>query len=124
MAIWAARRLDVDAGRIGVWKERLRRAPPYPVADGLFSVVMRKDGTPEPTDHFQWQDSNLSGVFPYGSIGLGSPAAERRMAEATFARYRYNPDAGHEYLPLIAARLGLAEGWRGENFGVCPLNFP
>jgi len=66
IAIEAAGKLGVDKERIPVWKERLEKAPPFPIHDGLFSVVMRFDGTPEPTSHFQWQVPNLSGVFPYG----------------------------------------------------------
>lgn len=116
IAIESARILGVDADRVKVWTERLRHAPPYPVQDGLFSVVMRKDGVPEPTNHFQWQLPNLSAVYPYGVIGMGASAPLRKMAAATFDRYRFNADAGHEYLPLIAARLGRAEWWRAALF--------
>lgn len=116
IVIESARILGVDNNRVAVWAERLRKAPPYPVHDGLFSVVMRKDGTPEPTNHFQWQLPNLSGVYPYGVIGIGSPAALRKMAKATFDRYRFNTDAGHEYLPVIAARLGRPDWWRAALF--------
>ncbi len=112
LAIKAAAELGVDQKRATVWKERLRKAPPYPVVDGLFSAVVHNDGTPEPPDHFQWQVPNISSVFPYGAIGLQSTVKMRKLAEATFERYRFNADAGHEYLPLVAARLGLAEGWR------------
>ncbi len=116
MAIEAAGILKTDAKRVTVWRERLKHAPAYPVRDGVFSVVLRDDGTPEPPDHFQWQLPNLSSVFPYGVIGLDAPAALRRTAAATFERYRFNADAGHEYLPVVAARLGDAEGWRASLF--------
>ena len=116
MTIEAATILGSDADRIPVWQERLKHAPEYPVRDGVFSVVVRNDGTPEPPNHFQWQLPNLSGVFPYGVIGMDGPAALRRTAAATFARYRHNADAGHEYLPVVAARLGDAEAWRAALF--------
>ena len=116
IAIEAAHVLGVDAQRTKVWADRLRHAPPYPVQDGLFSVVMRTDGTPEPPDHFQWQMPNLSSVYPYGVIGMGSSPALRKTAEATFDRYRFNADAGHEYLPVVAARLGKPEWWRAALF--------
>lgn len=112
MAIKASATLGVDREKVKVWRERLRKAPPYPVKDGVFSVVMREDGTPEPPEHFQWQLPNLSAVYPYEVLDRQSPAAWRRIAEQTFERYRYNADAGHEYLPVIAARLGNADGWR------------
>jgi hypothetical protein len=38
------------------------------------------------------------------------------MAERTFDRYRYNADAGHEFLPVIAARLGNADWFRDALF--------
>ena len=113
MVLAAADTLGVDTGRRRIWQERLRHAPPYPLDNGRFSVVMRRDGTPEPTAHFQWQLPNLSSVYPYGVIGIESPRPLRQLAEATFDRYRYNADAGHEYLPVIAARLGRADWWRG-----------
>lgn len=116
IAIESARILGEDRDRAPVWAERLRKAPPFPMHDGLFSVVMRKDGTPESTNHFQWQLPNLSGVYPYGVIGMGSSAAPRKTAEATFDRYRFNADAGHEYLPVIAARLGRPDWWRAALF--------
>lgn len=116
IAIEAAGILETETDRIPVWRDRLKRAPAYPVQDGVFSVVIRDDGTPEPPNHFQWQLPNLSGVFPYGTIGIESPAALRRTAAATFERYRFNADAGHEYLPVIAARLGDADGWRAALF--------
>ena len=115
-AIQAAELLGGDEGRLTVWGDRLTKAPPFPVHDGLFSTVTRTDGRPEPTSHFQWQLPNLSGVFPYGVIGLDSDPKLRRLAEDTFLRYRYNADAGHEFLPVIAARLGRSEWWRGAMF--------
>ncbi len=116
LAIEASEMLGVDRDQVTVWKDLLAKAPPYPVRDGLFSVVMRDDGTPEPTDHFQWQLPNLSAVFPYSVIGIGSDPALKKLADDTFVRYRYNADAGHEFLPVIAARLGNAEWWRGAMF--------
>ncbi len=111
-AIESAERLEVDGDRVPAWRDLLAKAPPYPVDDGVFSVVMRDDGTPEPTNHYQWQLPNLSAVFPYSVIGIGSPEAERALAARTFERYRFNADAGHEFLPVIAARLGRADWWR------------
>ena len=116
IAIEVAAKLGVDDDRIAVWEDRLAKAPPYPVEDGCFSVVTRDDGTPEPTDHFQWQLPNLSGVFPYGVIGIESDPGLKSIALNTFERYRYNADAGHEFLPVVAARLGLAQGWRSAMF--------
>lgn len=116
IAIQAAETLGTDAKLITRWKERLEKAPLYPVEDDLFSVIQRPDGTPEPTDHFQWQLPNLSGVFPYSVIGIDSEAKLKRLAEDTFKRYRFNADAGHEFLPVIAARLGNAEWWRAAMF--------
>jgi len=115
-AIQAAELLGADEGRIAVWRDRLAKAPPFPVQDGLFSIVTRTDGTPEPTSHYQWQLPNLSGVFPYGVIGIDSDPKLRNLGEDTFRRYRYNADAGHEFLPVIAARLGKPEWWRGAMF--------
>jgi len=115
-AIEAAALLGADAESLPAWRERLAKAPPYPVHDGLFSVVMRDDGTPEPTDHFQWQMPNLSAVYPYAVIGIDSTPELRKTAEETFSRYRFNADAGHEFLPVVAARLGNAEWWRAALF--------
>lgn len=116
IAIEAATRLGIDREQVSTWRERLAKAPPYPIQDGVFSVVMRNEGTPEPPEHFQWQVPNVSGVFPYGVIDSNSPPSLRRIAEATFERYRFNTDAGHEYLPLVAARLGRADWWRAAAF--------
>ncbi|MBI4023887.1 MAG: hypothetical protein HY360_02840 [Verrucomicrobia bacterium] len=116
IAIEAATRLGADKDKIPIWQERLKKAPPYPVYEGRFSVVLRNDGTPEPANHWQWQMPNLSSVFPYGVIGIGSPASLRRTAEATFNRYRHTCDAGHEYLPVIAARLGKPDWVRSALF--------
>ena len=116
LAMEAAAILKVDKDKIAFWKGRLARAPQYPVADDLFSVVLRENGTAEPTDHYQWQMPNLSGVFPYSVIGIDSPAELRKLAEDTFVRYRFNADAGHEFLPVIAARLGNAEWWRAAMY--------
>ncbi|MBI4474001.1 MAG: hypothetical protein HY646_15135, partial [Acidobacteria bacterium] len=116
VAMEAAGILAVDKERLPVWQERFEKAPPYPIHDGAFSVVRRKDGTSEPTTHFQWQLPNLSGVFPYSVIGLRAPQPLRQTAEATFARYRFNADAGHEFLPVIAARLGNPDWVRAALF--------
>lgn len=116
LAIRTAEQLGVDQNRVPVWKDRLAKAPPWPTQDNLFSVVMRDDGTPEPTDHFQWQLPNLSSVFPYSIIGIGSESSLKKLADDTFVRYRFNADAGHEFLPVIAARLGNAEWWRAAMF--------
>jgi hypothetical protein len=116
MAIDASRVLGVDGAKARVWRERLRQAPPYPVQDGIFSVVTRPDGTPEPPDHFQWQLPNLSEVYPYEVLDGRSAGPWREIAEQTFDRYRYNADAGHEYLPVVAARLGRADWWRAALF--------
>jgi hypothetical protein len=116
MAIEAAKELNVDQNLLPAWKDRLRKAPPYPTHHGVFSDVMRADGRAELPDHFAWQLPNLSGVFPYGVIGVDSPAPLRRTAEATFRRFQFNADAGHEYVPVIAARLGKAEWWRAALF--------
>lgn len=115
-AIAAGEILGIDQDDISRWRNFLEKAPPYPVDEGVFSVVMREDGTPEPTDHYQWQMPNLSGVFPYGVIGMDSPPELRSLAEETFKRYRFNADAGHEFLPVIAARLGHPEWWRTALF--------
>lgn len=116
IAIEAGTLLDIDKKQLSIWRDRLDKAPPYPVHDGLFSVVERMDGTPEPTTKFQWQLPNLSSVFPYEVIGITSPPEDLERAEATFNHYRFNADAGHEYLPVVAARLGKAELWRGAMF--------
>ena len=116
IAIEAAKNLKIDKELIPIWEDRLEKAPPYPVEDELFSVVMRDDGTPEPPNHFQWQLPNLSGVFPYGVIGIDSNPAIKKLADNTFERYRFNADAGHEFLPVIAARLGNSEWWRAAMF--------
>jgi len=116
IAIQVATLLKMDADKIPIWRDRLAKVPDYPVSDGVFSVVMRDDGTPEPTDHYQWQLPNLSGVFPYSVIGIGSTPELKAIADDTFNRYRFNADAGHEFLPVIAARLGNAEWWRAAMF--------
>ncbi|MBI4025612.1 MAG: hypothetical protein HY360_11580 [Verrucomicrobia bacterium] len=116
IAIEAATVLSVDKNSIPIWQERLQNAPPYPVQGGRFSVVMRNDDTPERTDHWEGQLPNLSGVFPYGVIGIDAPDSTRRIAEVTFSHYRFNADAGHEFLPVIAARLGNAEWARAALF--------
>lgn len=116
IAIEAGTRLKLDTDKLPAWREHLEQAPAFPVADGLFSVVIRDDGTPEPTNHYQWQMPNLSAVFPYGVIGAESAPELRRLAEDTFSRYRFNADAGHEFLPVIAARLGNAEWWRAAMY--------
>lgn len=116
MALQAAGILRLDEPQAAEWRDRLDKAPPYPEQDGVFSVVVRDDGVPEPPQHFQWQLPNLSGVYPYGVIGLDSDPAMLATARRTFARYRYNADAGHEYLPVVAARLGDAEAWRAAAF--------
>ncbi len=116
MALDAAAALDLSEPQAEAWRERLAKPPPYPVQDGLFSVVIRDDGTPEPPEHFQWQLPNLSGVYPYGVIGQDTDPALLEVARRTFARYRFNADAGHEYLPVVAARLGDAEAWRAAAF--------
>lgn len=115
VAVKAAAELGVDKEQ-AVWRERLDHAPPFPIDDGVFSVVMRDDGTPEPTNHFQWQLPNLSAVFPYGVIGIDAPPQLQRIARNTFDRYRFNADAGHEMLPVVAARLGDADAWRAATF--------
>ena len=116
LAIKVARQLGVAEDRIDTWEECLDKAPPYPIHDDLFSAVMRDDGTPEPTDHWQWQLPNLSTVFPYSVIGVDSDPMLKRIADDTFERYRFNADAGHEFLPVIAARLGNPEWWRAALF--------
>lgn len=116
VAVEAAGILGVDKEKQPAWKDRLAKAPPYPVSDGMFSTVWRDDGTPSPVDHFQWGLPNISGIFPYGVIGLDSPAALRKIAAETLSRYRFNADAGHEFLPVAAARLGNAEWWRAVMF--------
>ncbi|MDD5706065.1 MAG: hypothetical protein PHR35_09075 [Kiritimatiellae bacterium] len=115
IAIEAARHLRVDRKLIPVWKERLDKAPPYPVYERLFSIVTRPDGLPEPPK-WEWQAPHLSSVFPYSVIGIDSAASLRTRAEATFQRFRFQSDAGHEFYPVIAARLGQAEWWRAALF--------
>lgn len=104
------------AETLAVWRDLLARAPAYPSDGRIFSIVIRDDGRPEPADHWQWQMPQLSGVFPYSVMGVDSPQEVRRMAEQTFLRYRFTADAGHEYFPVIAARLGNAEWWRAAMF--------
>lgn len=116
IAIRVARQLRESRDRIPIWQDRLAKAPPYPIQDNLFSVVMRNDGTPEPTNHFQWQLPNLSSVFPYSVIGISADQRMKQLADDTFSRYRYNADAGHEFLPVITARLGNSEWWRSAMF--------
>jgi len=116
IAIEATAMLKVDQDKIPIWRERLSKAPPYPLRDGIFSRVIQNDGTPAPIDHYQWQLPNTSSVFPFSVIGIDSPPELKKTAENTFLHYRYNADAGHEFLPVVAARLGQPEWLRAALF--------
>ncbi|MHB9023530.1 MAG: glycosyl hydrolase family 95 catalytic domain-containing protein [Armatimonadota bacterium] len=114
--IEAAEILGIAAADIVVWRDLLAKAPPYPTDGEVFTQVINDEGKPEPANYWTWQLPMLSSVFPFGTIGISAPAELKRLAENTFRRYRFTPDAGHEFLPVVAARLGDAETWRAAMY--------
>ncbi|HEY3415607.1 MAG TPA: hypothetical protein VGM23_01870 [Armatimonadota bacterium] len=115
-AIGAAETLNIDAADKAAWRDLLAKAPPYPTDGEVFTQVINAQGEPEPTTYWIWQLPQTSSVFPFGAIGIDAPAGLKRLAENTFRRYRFDPDAGHEFLPVVAARLGDAEAWRAAMY--------
>ena len=58
----------------------------------------------------------MSAIFPFKNIHLASSSNDLEIAQNTLQQYLFNADAGHEFLPVIAARLGHPLMWRTTMF--------